>query len=119
EDERIRALTEQALLGRGYKVLCAGDGREALGVAHANEGRIDLLVTDVVMPSMGGAELAARLTAAVAGLRVLYLSGHTEDAMLRHGVREEQVAFLQKPFTLSDLARKVREVLDGVPPITE
>ncbi len=72
-----------------------------------------LLVTDVVMPRMGGRELAGRLAALCPNVKVLFLSGYTDDQMVRHGVSEQEVAFLQKPFTLSALAHKARAVLDG------
>ena len=95
----------------GCAVLEASDGPEALRVAQRYRGRIDLLVADVVLPKMGGCEVAARLTALRPGLRVLYLSGHTEDAVAQHGVLAQEVAFLQKPFAALALAQKVREAL--------
>jgi two-component system cell cycle sensor histidine kinase/response regulator CckA len=113
DDDAVRALTRACLEARGYAVLAAGDAEEAGRVAADYPGRIDLMVTDVVMPGCGGRELAGRLTAARPGLRVLYVSGHTEDAVLRHGVRDAEVAFLQKPFLPDALARKVRELLDA------
>ena len=114
EDEpAVRALTCHVLRAAGYTVLEAGEGEEAVRVAERHAGPIDLLVTDVVMPGLGGRELAERLAGRHPGLRVLYLSGYTDDAVVRHGVREAQVAFLQKPFTTAGLAVKVRDVLDG------
>jgi PAS domain S-box-containing protein len=117
EDEQpVRALTRRVLQGCGYTLLEAGDGVEALQVAAAHDGRIDLLLSDVVMPRMGGRELAERLKALHPVARVLFLSGYTDDAVVRHGVQEDQVAFLQKPFTPARLALKVREVLDSPSP---
>jgi CheY-like chemotaxis protein len=113
DDDGIRALTRRILEGCGYAVLAAADGREALAAAEGHGGRIDLLVTDVVMPHLGGGRLAERLAARRPGLKVLYLSGYADDAVVRHGVLERGAAFLQKPFTVAGLARKVREVLDG------
>jgi PAS domain S-box-containing protein len=114
EDEAaVRSLTCELLRSFGYAVLEAGDGIDALRVAAAHEGELHLLVTDVVMPQMGGGELAQRLTERRPGLKVLYVSGYTDDAVVRHGVREKGRGFLQKPFSLDVFARKVREVLDA------
>jgi two-component system, cell cycle sensor histidine kinase and response regulator CckA len=112
DDPAVRALTCLVLRAAGYAVLESESGQEAVGLAAAHPGRVDLLVTDVVMPGLGGRELAGRLSERSPGLKVLYLSGYTEDAVVRHGVREEQVDFLQKPFSPATLARKVREILD-------
>jgi PAS domain S-box-containing protein len=113
EDEvALRAMAREALQQQGYEVLEAGNGVDALAVADARPGPIHLLVTDVVMPRMGGGELAQRLLAARPGLRVLFMSGYTDDAVVRQGVSEAASAFLQKPFTLGTFARKVRETLD-------
>ena len=99
------------LAERGYRVLSAGDGEDALAVWRDAGTAIDLLVTDVVMPRLGGRELYGRLSTAQPGLRVLYISGYTDDTIVRLGVREEGVAFLQKPFTAESLARSVRQAL--------
>ncbi len=112
DDEAVRTLTRRLLAARGHTVLLASQGEEALRLAQRHEGRIHLLVTDVVMPGMSGRELADRILALLPGIKVLYLSGYTDDAIVRHGVLEPGVAFLQKPFSAEALARKVREVLD-------
>jgi signal transduction histidine kinase/DNA-binding response OmpR family regulator len=112
DEEAVRTLAGCVLRMSGYTVLEAADGAEALRVAGRHAGPIHLLVTDVVMPGMGGRALADRLTAARPETRVLYLSGYTADEVVRHGVREAEVAFLQKPFKVDALILKVREALD-------
>ena len=113
EDEAaLRALTRQALEEHGYLVLEARHGREALEMARTHGGPIHLLVTDVVMPELGGRPLAEQLPLLHHGLRVLFMSGYTTDTVVRHGVLEAGIAFLQKPFTVEALTRKVREALD-------
>jgi PAS domain S-box-containing protein len=113
DEDTVRSLARHLLAGCGYAVLEAQNGEEALRLAAGHAGRIDLLVTDVVMPQMGGRELAERLTASRPGLKVLFLSGYTNDAVMRHGVLEAEVEFLQKPFTPGAFAYKIREVLDA------
>jgi signal transduction histidine kinase len=114
EDEAtVRALARKALRAHGYTVLEARAGAEALDVRAGHAGPVHLLLTDVVMPGMSGRELAERITRAHQGTRVLYMSGYTDDAVLRHGVLERGTAYIQKPFTPDVLARRVREVLDG------
>jgi two-component system, cell cycle sensor histidine kinase and response regulator CckA len=116
EDESaVRALARRVLEGQGYTVIEAAHGAAALAVAAAHAAEITLLVTDVVMPEMGGRELAEQLTAARPGLRVLYMSGYTDGDILRRGLAREGRAFLQKPFTPEDLARKVQAVLTASP----
>ncbi len=113
EDEAgIRALVRKILRRQGYVVLEASNGDDALKICAAHKGKIDLLVTDVMMPRMSGRELADRLTQLRPELRVLYVSGYTDDAMLSSGSFPTGTAFLQKPFTLGSLLGKVREVLD-------
>ena len=111
DDEALRGLTSAILRERGYEVLVAESGADALLVAERHPGPIDLLLTDVVMPRMSGSELAARLAPLRPGIRVLYVSGYTDDAVVRHGILSSDVAFLQKPMTAELLARKVRDVL--------
>jgi PAS domain S-box-containing protein len=113
DEEVVRRLAREILSENGYKVLAAGNGREALLLSEAHRGEIHLLLTDVVMPKMSGRELTERIRLQRPGLRVLYMSGYTDDAILRHGVLEDGIPFLQKPFTPEVLARKVREVLDS------
>jgi CheY-like chemotaxis protein len=116
EDEpEVRGLARDILHQQGYTVLEAADGDEALRIGREHGGPIHLLVTDVVMPLMGGRELADRLRAGRAETKVLYVSGYTDDAILHQGVSETAMAFLPKPFTASALAHKVREVLDAAP----
>jgi len=112
DEDVVRQLAREILSGNGYKVLDAGNGREALLISEAHRGEIHLLLTDVVMPKMSGRELTERIRPLRPGLRILYMSGYTDDAILRHGVLEDGIPFLQKPFTPEELARKVREVLD-------
>ncbi len=114
EDEpAVRRLTTQILKKQGYVVLEAGSGAEALLVARNHCGPLELLVTDVVMPGMSGREVAEALRQSHPGLKVLYLSGYTDDAVLRHGIVEATDAFLQKPFTPDAIARKARGILDA------
>jgi CheY-like chemotaxis protein len=112
EDEAdVRAWTVLALRSLGYTVLEASNGREAVTVSEGFEGEIDVLISDVVMPEMGGRQAADILLEQRPGLAVLYLSGYTDDAVVRHGILHEEVSFLQKPFTRLALGRKIREVL--------
>ncbi|MFN7915370.1 MAG: PAS domain S-box protein [Vicinamibacterales bacterium] len=113
DEDGVRALAMMALQRQGYTVLAASGGEEALRIAAEHAGRISLLVTDVVMPHMDGRELASHLQASDPSLKVLFLSGYTDDAVVRHGILHQSVAYLQKPYSLVALARKVREVLDA------
>jgi CheY-like chemotaxis protein len=113
----VRRLTRKILESDGYVVLEASGPGEAVRIAEqADQGgqKVDLLLTDMVMPQMTGRELARRLAAERPAMKVLYMSGYTEDAITRDGVLEPGVAFLSKPFLPDDLLRKVRETLDGV-----
>jgi two-component system, cell cycle sensor histidine kinase and response regulator CckA len=116
EDEpEVRNLVEKLLAMQGYTVLVAASPSEALQLCEKERRRIDLLLTDVVMPDMSGRELARRLEPSRPEMRVLYMSGYTEDAIGRHGVLDPEIAFLQKPFSPDALARKVREGLGATP----
>lgn len=116
DQEQVRTLTRRMLEARGYDVLVARSGHEALRLAEERSGPIHLLVTDVVMPGMSGKELALLLNPPRPAMKVLYVSGYTDESIVQHGVLEPGAAFLQKPFTAEMLARKVREVLDSAPP---
>jgi CheY-like chemotaxis protein len=101
------------LENHGYKVLEACDGADALRLCEAHAGRIDLMVSDVIMPNLSGCRLAERLKTLQPGLRILFLSGYTHEAIAHHGVLDLQGELLQKPFLPDTLACKVREVLDA------
>jgi len=116
DEDAVRALGRIVLRQAGYNVLDAGNGAEALQVCAAYRGPIHLLLSDVVMPEFGGRELAERLVEEYPEMKVLFMSGYTDDAVVRHGVLRDEVAFLQKPFTPAALARKVRDVLDTARP---
>lgn len=111
DEESVRQLVRETLQTRGYRVIEAENGEAGLFAAAETKGKIDIVITDVVMPGMGGRELVKRLAATRPETKVLYLSGYTEDAIVNDGTIEGGAAFLQKPFTLQNLSRKVREVL--------
>jgi len=113
DDDAVRRVTVRMLQHYGYRVLEAGGGEEALALARSYPGVIDLLITDVVMPGLGGRELADRLLIIRPGLAVLFVSGYTENAIVHHGVLERGVAFLQKPFTPTTLQARLRQILDA------
>ena len=113
DDAVLRGLACRILSNCGYRVLEAADGADAVRVAGGHGGRLDLVVTDVVMPGMGGREAADRVVGLHPEAKVLFVSGYTDDAVVRHGVLEDQMPFLQKPFRPAALAGKVRELLDG------
>jgi two-component system cell cycle sensor histidine kinase/response regulator CckA len=112
DEDAVRKITKLILQSLEYTVLEAVNGAEAVRVCERHPEPIHLLMTDVVMPQMGGRQVAERLAACRQGIKVLFISGYTDDAVVRHGILEAEVAFLQKPFTPMGLARKVREVLD-------
>jgi two-component system cell cycle sensor histidine kinase/response regulator CckA len=111
DEEALRRLVEKTLASQGYRVLTAPDGLAALDVASADGGAIDLLLTDVVMPRMGGKQLAQRLTQLRPDVRVLFMSGYTEDVFVRQSIVEAGVAFLPKPFTAEELTRAVGDAM--------
>jgi two-component system, cell cycle sensor histidine kinase and response regulator CckA len=112
DEEAVRLLTSRILRDKGYHVLEAAEGLQALRIAQDYEGKIDLILTDVVMPGISGATLVARLRAQRPGIRALYLSGYTDNAIVHHGMLDANIAFLQKPFSVDGLLRKVRVVLN-------
>ena len=113
DDEQVRRVIATTLRRRGYRILESGNAGEAMIIAERDDQPIHLLLTDVVMPRVSGRELAERIVKARPEVKVLFMSGYTADAVLRHGVEERSVSFLSKPFTPALLSRKVREVLDA------
>jgi signal transduction histidine kinase len=112
DDDALRSLGARVLGTFGYNVLVARTGADALRIVVEHDGPIDLVATDVVMPEMSGSQLVAKVLKARPGIRVLFMSGYTDDEVMRRGVIDGQTAFLQKPFTPDMLAHKVRAVLD-------
>jgi CheY-like chemotaxis protein len=113
DDAALRALATRLLERFGYRTLVAPNGQEALRTSRAHEGAIDLLLTDVVMPGMSGRDLADRLTGERTRMRVLFVSGYTDDTILHHGVLQTGIQLLPKPYTPDVLAQKLREVLEA------
>jgi len=113
DEEVVRELVGKLLPVNGFTVLAARNGSEALAICQQHKGPIHLLLTDVVMPQMSGRQLAAHLSKLHPEMKVLYMSGYTDDAIIRHGVLEPGLAFIQKPFTIDTMIQKVREVLDS------
>jgi DNA-binding NtrC family response regulator len=113
DDEMVRTLAREVLQSYGYRVLEAPNGSAAISVCEQHDATIHLLVTDVVMPEMSGRDLVARISQLRPGMKVLYMSGYSDGAVVHHGVLDEDTAFIQKPFAPETLARKIRKVLDG------
>lgn len=114
DEDLVRTMTRQVLEMCGYIVLEAGNGVEALSICEKHDCQIDLMITDVVMPLMGGRELAERFVQTYPEIRVLFTSGYTDDAVVRQGVIEAGTNFIEKPFSPDTLAQKVRAILDGL-----
>jgi CheY-like chemotaxis protein len=113
DEEMVRRMAHEILLMNGYQVLESSHGAEALDKCRQHQGPIHLMLTDVVMPQMSGRELAEHAAPMRPEMRVLYMSGYTDDAIVHHGVLDEGVAFIEKPFTPNSLAHKVRAALDA------
>ena len=113
--EPLRALAKEFLKGSGYAVLEAENGKEAIRIANAFGGPIDLLLTDVIMPEMGGKKLAEQLKSVRPTTKVLFMSGYSDDSIAQSGIRVLEMVFLEKPFTREVLLRKVRRILDEAP----
>ena len=116
DDPGVRGLAEAVLSAGGYRVIAAPDGRAAWNAFRLHGAAVDLLVTDVVMPGMSGTALADELRGVRPGLKVLFMSGYTDDAVLRHGIQYDRVAFLHKPFTPGALLDAVGRAMGGPPP---
>ena len=116
DDDALRTVACRALVECGYDVLEASDGQDALRICAQHDGRIHLVVSDMVMPEMSGAELAERIAESFPEVRVLLMSGYTRDEAGRRGIASERYSFLEKPFTPAKLAVRVRELLDHARP---
>lgn len=115
EDQpQLRQLTSHILRGYGYRVLAAANGEEALHICEQKENLVDLVLTDIVMPGVTGIELVKRLRTFGPHMKILYMSGYTDDVVLRQGALEPGAAYLEKPFTPEGLATKIRQIL-GMP----
>jgi CheY-like chemotaxis protein len=115
DEDNLRRLARQYLEKQGYNVVDAADGAMALQIAVAHEGVVHLLLTDVIMPGINGRELAQRMLEIRPNVKVLYMSGYTENVIAHNGTLDAGVSLLQKPFNLRDLKDRVREVLDSTP----
>ncbi len=111
DDNLVRRMTKGMLETLGYTVLAAESARQALSICKKKDTVIDLMITDVVMPGASGADLRTRVEAMRPGIKVLFMSGYTSDVIVHHGVLEEGVQFIQKPFAMNDLAQKIRELI--------
>jgi len=112
DEDALRRLTRRILEAVGYTVLEAVSGEDALSVLAGHDGRVHMMLTDVVMPGMNGRDLAARVAETRPEVRILYASGYTDDTIFRHGVDDDGRRFISKPYAPAELRRKVREILD-------
>jgi CheY-like chemotaxis protein len=112
DDEGVRDVVTASLELHGYDVITAFDGRDALRIAQSAREPIDLVLTDIVMPNISGSEVARQLRLQFPNIKVLFMSGHNEDAVVRDGLLDATLEFIQKPYTPLALAQKVRDVLD-------
>ncbi len=113
DEEIVRNLAREILTGNGYKVLEARSGKAGLSVCETYVGPIHLLISDVIMPEMGGVELKAKVVKLRPGIKILFMSGYTDESITASGVFNSETAFIEKPFSPDGLARKIREVLDS------
>ncbi len=113
DDPDVRVLARDVLKDYGYNVVEASGADEAIEYAFDRKGRIDLLLTDVIMPKMNGRQLCEKLSTKYPTLKTLYMSGYPGDTISHHGVLEEGIPFIEKPFSIAGLAMKVRQVLDN------
>jgi CheY-like chemotaxis protein len=112
DDDSVREVTTSALREYGYKVIPASNGEEAIRVYEEHKGKFDMLLTDVVMPLMSGRELAEKLSEKDSKLKILYFSGYTDDSIVRHGILSEGMQFIQKPYSHTELAKKIRSIIE-------
>ncbi|HWR73791.1 MAG TPA: response regulator, partial [Nitrospirota bacterium] len=114
DDDMVSRMTAEMLKSIGYTVLVENNPVDALSLCEMSQSPIDLLITDVVMPNMNGKELRDRIKILRPGIKVLFMSGYTANVIIHHGIPEEGIQFIQKPFRLNDLARKIQDIL-GTP----
>lgn len=113
DDDAVRAVARRALSRQGFEVIAAGGGHEALRLVEERGEAIGLLLTDIMMPGMNGVEVASRVTRALPGVHVVYMSGYADQDLVRQGLLEPESRFIQKPFTPQELADLVRSILEG------
>jgi DNA-binding NtrC family response regulator len=112
DNEEVRKVTARILKIQGYRILEAANRGDSISISEQHDGPIHLMLTDVVMPKMHGPELLKHLSTSYPDMKVIYMSGHIENVISHHCILEKRGEYIQKPFTVSELARKVREVLD-------
>ena len=113
DNEQVRNLAQLILKKQGYNVIVSQNSEEALSLLEAHEGLVDILLTDIVLPGMNGRELYEIAVQSKPQLKVLFMSGHSDDVIAHRGVLDEGIQFIQKPFSVQKLAAKMREVMDG------